>query len=633
MNNANKYLLIFIFLFLITSCGEKWLEGPESKTILLESQVWNDESMIKNLLGDLYNRLPIRSAHSTGISAEQTFAELDEGVATGGMEGSIPTTNNNLINYSYDRWTLWNYNVIRDINLAIESIDEFSISLSDETKAQFKAELRFLRAFNYFEMVKRMGGVPIVTTQLIYDYSGNPDYLQKSRNKEEEVYDFIASELDNIIDDIGNEGSLTRANKYSVLALKCRAMLYAGSLSKYNNLMPVPITLPGNIIGIPASKATGYYQASLDAAKVIIASDKYSLYINNPENLGENFYEALTKKVGNKELIMIVDYNVALGKFHRFSYHEIARPMREGNFSGSGVNPPLNLVEAYEYLDGSPGILKGVGDGTVTGQANWIFYDNISDIFENKDARLYGTIVYPGTTLKKIDVNIQAGVYEWNPSMNRYDRYESSSLGALFTDGKLLTGLGGPMRLEQEVSNTGFYIRKFIDPAAMSSVTNIGSDIAWPIFRYAEVLLNAAEAAFELGFVTEAIGYVNEVRERAGFIPNSLDASTLTIEKLQNERRVELAYEDHRLWDVARWRIAHILWDGSPSTYTANLYALYPYRVINSEDPIKNGKYVFDTFKAPKFLAPRYYRIGNYYSSIPQTVLDNNPLIDKNPFH
>jgi len=632
MKNIFKCLLIIVFLITLTQCGERQLDEPVTTTILLPSQVWNDESMITSLLANLYNRLPV---HSQINSGQGNFAAYDEGMATGSAESGVDLNNNNIISYSYDRWRLWNYDVIRDINLALEGLDKYSTTLPASVKANATAEFRFLRAYNYFEMVKRMGGVPIITNQLLYDYSGDPSYLAKPRNKEEEVYDFIASECDAIKDVIGNAGSKDRANKYAVLALKCRAMLYAGSIAKYNNLMPVPITLPGGEVGIPAVRANGYYQAALDAAKEIISSGQYSLYNKNP-NLGENFYEALVKKVNNPEMIMVTDFNISKNKKHNFSYWMICRTMREDNLSSSGVNPPLNLVEAFEYLDGSPGTLAGVGTGsnTAAGQTNWIFYNNPSDIFANKDARLYGTIVYPGTTFKGADVSIQAGVYTWNAAANKYDRLESDVFGKVHTDGKLLTGLGGPMRITQEVSNTGFYIKKFIDPATLSSARGVGSDIAWPRFRYAEVLLNAAEAAFEIGGanIPDALNYVNEVRQRAGFPPNSLNAGTLTLARLQNERRVELAYEDHRTWDLARWRIAHTVWNGQSSNPTAMMYALYPYRIIHPGNP-NDGKYVFDRFVAPKFLAPRFYQMGNYYSSISQTVLDNNKLIIKNPFH
>jgi starch-binding outer membrane protein, SusD/RagB family len=631
MKNLHKFFAIFLLAIFFSGCADEWLEEPKSYTLLLPDQVWNDPKMITSLLANYYNRLPVHSAIHSGMT---NFAAYDEAIANGSNESSIDLSNNNLSNYAYSRWTLWDYGLIRDINKAIGGIAQYGTRLQPALKEQVTAEFRFLRAFVYFELVKRMGGVPIVTEELIYNFEGDPSYLAFPRNKEEEVYDFIATECDAIKNLVGNDGSKDRANKFSVLALKCRAMLYAGSISKYNNLMPAPISLPESVVGIPATRATGYYQVALDAAKEIITSGKYSLYDAIPDNKGQNFYEALVKKLNNTEMIMVVDFNVTRGKRHNFSYQNICRTMREDNLSSSGIGPSLNLVESFEYLDGTEGTLKGVGNGTVASQVNWIFYNNLSDIFANKDARLFGTVVYPGTSFKGVDVQMQAGVYEWDAAAGNYKRFESSTFGALHTDGKLLTGTGGPMRTTEEVSNTGFYIKKFIDPAVLSSARGVGSDIAWPRFRYGEVLLNAAEAAFELGGanVADALTYINAVRERAGFGPNSLDASTLTFDKIVNERKVELAFEDHRVWDLSRWRLAHILWDGQANNPDANMFALYPYRIVHPGSP-NDGKYVFDKIKAPKFLTARYYRMGNYYSQIGQTVLDNNKLIVKNPFH
>lgn len=621
------YIIICAFLLSLTGCKKDSLE-LQPKSILTEDQVWNDPVMINDLLANYYDRLPVHNNLNTN---ERYFAEIDEAVAVSG--GPMDLNDNNIVSYAYNRWTLWNYDLIRDINLAIEAIDKYSVKLDVATKTAFNAEFRFLRAYNYLELAKRMGGVPLVTSQLIYNYSGDPSYLAMPRSKEEEIYDFIASECDAINDVVGHAGSQTRANKYSVLALKCRAMLYAGSMAKYNSLMAVPITLPGNEVGIPAVRANGYYQAALDAAKAIISSGKYSLYMANPDPK-ENFFEAIVKKTNNPEVIMAMDFNNA--KKHNFAYDQICRTMREDNLQSSGISPSLNLVEAYKYLDGTPGTLKGVGTGTNTaaGQAGWIFYNKPEDIFANKDARLYGTIIYPGTSFKGVAADIQAGVYAWNATLNKYDRVESTLLGSMYTDGKTLTGLGGPERSASEVSNTGFYLRKYVDPAPLSSARGVGSQVCWIRFRYAEVLLNAAEAAYELGGanITDALTYVNQVRQRAGFPANSLNAGTLTIAELQNERRVELAFEDHRLWDVMRWRTAHVIWNGSASNTDANLYALYSYRIYRPGHP-NDGKYVFDKFVAPNFKTPRFFQLGNYYSQISQSVLDNNKLIVKNPFH
>ncbi|HEY1022149.1 MAG TPA: RagB/SusD family nutrient uptake outer membrane protein, partial [Flavisolibacter sp.] len=560
------------------------------------------------------------------------FTTFDEAIWSG-LNNNDLEARNNLITYGYDRWRTWDYTYITDINTAIENIEKStSQDVTANLKKQFVAELRFLRAYHYFELVKRMGGVPIVTKVVLYDGKMEIGSLQQPRNKESEVYDFIASEVDAIKNELGNSSSKRRANKFAALALKSRAMLYAGSLAKYNNEAGFTnSTLPGGEVGIPASKAAGYYQKSLDASLEIINSGSYSLYRVNP-NLGENFYEAIVNKNGNTEVILATDYLKSQGRRHTFTFNNIPRSLfEEGGQGSSSISPSLNLVESYEYLDGSQGALKGVGTGsnTAAGQASWIFYNSPQDIFANKDHRLYGTIIYPGASFSSKPLRMQAGVYVWNATANKYDRIEGA-LNSNHTDGKSLTGLDGPHRSTTFVSNTGFYMRKYLDATPGASTLASQSETWWVVFRLGEIYLNAAEAAFEMGDVPQALTYINKLRERAGFPANSL--TDLTLARLQNERRVELAFEDHRLWDVIRWRIADKIWDGTTASTTANMYALYPYRIVRPGHA-NDGKFVFDKIIAPRFRAPRFFRPGNYYSSLSQDVLSNNPKLIPNPFH
>lgn len=621
-----KLSILFLFL-LTTSCMKDWLDR-EPRTILSDQQVWNDPKQIVALLANFYDRLPSESGlvdvndNADGrLFQWRDMANFDDAMWSG---QSNEDGRNNITSYNYNSWYLWNYTFIRDLNLAIENIATYGVNLTDDQKKQYSAELRFLRAFNYFELVKRMGGVPLITSQLIYDYSGNVANLQQPRAKESEVYDFIASEVDAVKNDLGNDGSVSRANKYTALALKSRAMLYAASIAKYNGLMAAPISTPGGEVGIPASMANNYYQQSLAASQEIINSGAYTLYRNNPD-AGENFFEAVTKKASNKEVIFVKDYLLPTRK-HVFSYDNIARGIREDNLGSSSVTPSLNLVESYEYLDGTNGALKI----RTADNSDFIYYDNVQDIFANKDARLYGTIIYPGTTFKGLQLSIQAGVMVWNDARNAYDVVEGSDLGTTYTDGKLLTGTSGPHRSIQEVSNTGFYLKKYIDPNDKTSTRGVQSDVWWVWFRLGEVYLNATEAAFELGQTGPALTYINTLRERAGFPANSV--TILTTERIRNERRVELAFEDHRLWDLKRWRIADKVWNGNSSSADAMIYALYPYRVIRPGSA-HDGKYVFVKMVAPRFRAPRFFQLGNYYTAIDQSVLNNNPKIIKNPFH
>ena len=629
MKNVFKFFVAAVLATSVFACKKDDLLDTESQTIFTDEQIWKDPKLINAVLANLYDRLPKYASLATG---SENFTIFDEGMWSG-LNNNDLEVRNNLVNYGFDRWRIWDYNYIRDINVAIDNITQSaSVELTPTLKDQFIAELRFLRVMDYFEMVKRMGGVPVITSQLIYDGKGDPGSLQQPRNREEEVYDFIASEVDAIKDVLANAGSKRRANKYTALALKSRAMLYAGSLARYNNEAGfTKSSLPGGEVGISASKAAGYYQKSLDASREIIDNGGYSLYKTNP-NAGENFYDAIVNKNGNVEVIMAIDYLKSQGRRHTFTFNNIPRSLfEEAGQGSSNTSPSLNLVESFEYLDGSPGTLKGVGTGsnTAAGQANWIYYSNPQDIFANKDARLYGTVMYPGSSFAGKPLKMQTGVYVWNPTANKYDRVEGA-LNNNYTDGKILTGLDGPHRTTTFVSNTGFYMRKYIDATPGASTLAAQSDTWWVVFRLGEIYLNAAEAAFELGLNTDALNYINKIRERAGFPANSLTA--LTIQRIQNERRVELAFEDHRLWDVIRWRIADKIWDGTTGNPNANIYALYLYRIVRPGHA-NDGKYVFDKIVAPRFKVPRFFRPGNYYSSIAQDVLNNNSKIIPNPFH
>jgi starch-binding outer membrane protein, SusD/RagB family len=603
------YIAILLSCLILSSCKhEDWFNRPP-KGILTDEQLWNEPSLLISMLGNYYDRLP--SLH--GVFNTGGMTELDDAMWSGHRDQNW----RNDFQFGNDYGRYWDYGLIRDLNLSLENLKTLSVKLKEEDKRLFTAELRFIRAFVYFEMVKRMGGVPIVEKQLIYDFSGDPTPLQIPRAKEHEVYDYIFKEMEAIKDDLAaNNASKTRANKYVALALESRAMLYAGSIAKYNNLMAAPLSTPGGEVGIPASMADQYYAKCLKASKEIIAGP-YVLYNENPDK-GANFYDMLNKKTGS-EVIFAKDFVTSL-KVHRFTYDNIIRSMTEDNESSSTISPSLSFVESFNYLDGSNGRLRDKD-----GAGNFIAYTGISDIFANKDARLYGSVIYPGTTFKGNPVKIQAGVAVW--TNGAYQFTTSAELGKNYEDGQLWTGFDGPKNDAQDVSNTGFYIRKFVSDAPAASTRGTSAANWWPWFRLGEIYLNAAEAAFETG-QPEALGYINALRQRAGFPANSLSALTTNI--IRNERRVELAFEDHRYFDLKRWRIAHQVWDGSETDVNSVVMGLYAYRVVRPGHP-DNGKYIYQRIRPTRFRRARFFQLFNYYAFIAQSVLDNNPKIVRNP--
>src|SRR5699024_5679617 len=169
-------------------------------------------------------------------------------------------------NYGYGDWGTWDYGYIRDINLFIERC-EAATELSDGDKQRFLAEARFLRASYYFELVKRMGGVPLILEAEEYDFSGDASYLQHPRETEAAIYDFVISEAEAIKELLPADVNIkSRATKAAALAMESRAALYAGSIANYGASTP-SVSLPGREVGIGASKATSYDHTPRSAAR------------------------------------------------------------------------------------------------------------------------------------------------------------------------------------------------------------------------------------------------------------------------------------------------------------------------------------------------------------------------------
>src|SRR5690606_21857981 len=235
---------------------------------------------------------------------------------------------------------------------------------------------------------------------------------------------------------------------------------------------------------------------------------------------------------------------------------------------GGRINPSLNLVESFEKLDNTYAPLP-VEDGS----GNPIYYSNQADIFEGRDARLSGTVILPGTAFKGRNVDIWAGYQLADGSILTGDDRGAQKVLPGGTNPVQVVGFDGPINAKEFTAQSGFYLRKYLDPSPGAGSRGTNSEVPFIRYRYAEVLLNAAEASFELGDLASAATYMNEVRARAG-LTTPLMAADITFDRIVHERRVELAFEGHILFDKKRWRIAHQVWDGnamSVSNLTSNI--------------------------------------------------------------
>ncbi|MEN7548014.1 RagB/SusD family nutrient uptake outer membrane protein [Rapidithrix thailandica] len=592
-----KIILLVSFISISISQSCNWLDR-EAQDVLTEEVVWRDKSLALGVLANLYDRLP------TGDFDQEVMQRSGEAMWSGSGDGL-----NRIKEIPLDWFSYWDYGLVRDINLFIENVEKSTFPESD--KVHLAAEGRFLRVFVYFELVKRMGGVPLILQSYSYDYSGNMDYLQFPRAKEEEVYDFIQQELSILHQDLPDSPTeKQRATKWAALALQSRAMLYAASLSKYNPQMAIPVTLENGEVGIPSAKSPEYYQRALEAAQQIIESGQYQLH--------PDFYDLFMRKNGNTEMIFCEDFLLPT-KRNWFTFQNSTPSAKEDNDEGGNLTPVLELVEAFDYLNGEAGEVK-----IRESNGEPVYFDHPEDLFMHKDKRFAATIVYPGLDFRGKTASIQAGLIKWNTATSTYDTLRSDQLGAKDEEGNLLLGWDGPNN-NVNITNTGFYLRKFVsdDPGAGQRSTL--ADNWWPVFRYGEVLLNAAEAAYELNQDGLALEYINQLRERAGFGPGSY--SYIDRNLIRKERRIELAFEGHRYYDLRRWRMADQVFDGA-----SHPHALYPFQILHPGAPF-HKKYVYVKLTPPRLYESRKFTRENYYSSIPQGALNNNPKLVKNPGH
>lgn len=607
MKLKNIFIAFALVLFALTSCSEFLEREPD--TILSDDQVFGDEVMIKSVLSNFYGRI----TWGQHIDDSYSYTILDEA----SRSDSGPDTRQG---FEDNRWRVYDYTLMRNLNQFLKGVRETDV-LDADTQKMLEGEARFIRAWLYFNMARGMGGMPIIGDE-VFEYSPGMDIttLQYPRSTEAEIYNYIISECEAIKNFLPENPSINaaRATKWAALMLKARAAVYAGSIANYNNKMPNPIKTPGGEVGIDANLAQGYYQTALSAAEEVINSGKYELQLNKPDDRGRNFYEALSVKENNKEVIWARDYKYP-GQTNGFTQINIPASHAE-DIDRAYAGPILNLVEDFEYINDRDGEIK-IRDN----EGNYIFYDRAEDAFANKDPRLWGTVIYPGAIFKGSPIVLQAGQKYFE---NGEWHVRTSTPGSTDENDILITSINGPNQSnDQYVNKSGFFFRKFLDETPSASTRGRRSEMWFPRFRFAEAVMIASEAAFELGQADKALTYLNMVRERAGIQP----LTSMTFDDIVQERRVEFAFEDHRYWDLKRWRIADKVWNGIQDDPNAQQWGLFPYLVNDPGNP-NHGKWVFDKIKIHMSPFPRDFQMRNYYNFIDQGWINNNPKLVKNPY-
>lgn len=518
--------ILFIAIALIHFGCENQLD--KEPDFISENVVFEDEALTESYIADLYQSMNFQEIGGLGNLGMGLFAAA-------GAE-HINFANWQYPNSSYRRQYTeatgpgaldrWPYQNIRNMNILLRDLPN-SISLSEGYKNEKLAEVRFLRAYEYFELVRRFGGVPLITKAQEAD--DPEEELFPSRVSEKEIYDFIYNELAEILLELSDErkGAEGRVDRYTVLMLQSRAMLYAASIANFGE-----VKLDG-IVGIPNGDANSYYQKSYDASKSVVESNLFELINNNPDK-AENFASIfLNEGLGNKEIIFAERFEPII-KGHSLDW--LANPDGLGLEWNSNYPVLYDFVEMFDFIDGRTG--KSISRDDLTLANSW----DAADFFGNRDPRFVATVFYPETVWKgqKIYFHSSTVLGDGTVVTNRNTILTKPS-------GEQIPAAAAA----RNVRNTALLLRKRLDPNNIATQqNNSGQDFY--VFRYAETLLNMAEAAFYLGRTDEALNMVNMLRDRAGMPLRT----AITEDFIRQERQVELAFEEQRFWDLIRWRIA-----------------------------------------------------------------------------
>ena len=512
MKKINILLSSSIAVLLLSSCNP--ILDREMILTMTEKQALESYDVAQKRVNGLYTYLPNGFSPVGGAMMAAASDEAEYSVAS----SSVHMFNNgswNPLNNPDNVWTYY-YQGIRQATLFLETADQINMErykLDPQNQADYemrmanierwKYEARFLRAYFYSELVKRYGGVPLANELMDMD----TDYRNIPRNTLQECIDFIVDECGQVaphLPAVYQASDMGRVTRGAALALKSRVLLYAAS-ELFNN----PVWAQGyerkDLISLSGTdRQTRWENAAKEAGEVLWGADVAEAGYKLSGN-----YQSLFRSFSDNEIVL-VRRNGYDNSFEKSNY-----PIGADQATG-GTAPSGNLVDAYETTGGR----------TFT----WKDPSMAARPYENRDPRFAATIMPNNSTFQGRPVECWEG------------------------------GADGPDK--NNASRTGYYLLKYVDPE-LKLLQGQSAIHSWIIIRLGEIYLNYAEAMNE-AYGPDAKGIygksareaVNEVRGRVGMPDVVADSKEEMREKIRHERRVELAFEDHRFWDVRRWMTA-----------------------------------------------------------------------------
>lgn len=579
MKNILKHITFLLLGVAAVSCDFEDMPFDKYDSDFVFS---NDKKAEGYVLG-VYLGLPFDKSDENGynrVDGAMLASASDEAMITVPGSSIVFLTDGSLTPRKNNPDGCWNdcYKFIRDANIGIVGLEKLP-EANHDLKLQLQAELKFLKAFFYFELVKRYGGVPLLDRS--YELSED---LNVSRSSLADCIDYITRLCDEACEQLPdpNNVSFGRASKGAALALKARTLLYAAS-PLYNG--KGYDGSDNRLICYGTYDKSRWELAAAAAADVIRLGD-YDIY--KPAAIAEaakddkviadgsaNYRKLFTVIAGNKELIL--PRTSKAGNRVEIQNFPVGIP------NGKGLtSPSQQMVDAY---------------GTVTGRSiddPGSLYDR-KNPYENRDPRFYASIFHNGQN--------------WNGTT-------------------IETFQGGVHNNTNTSTKTGYYMSKFCGSEVVISGTPTNTNHCFPLFRYAEILLDYAEAANEaygpdvdpLGCGLTARDALKLVRSRV-LRPSQTDVDVASGDSegmsaaIRRERRVELAFEDHRYYDVKRWKIAdEVLSEGIRGVRITRSGDTFSYQVLEN---VNSRQFT------PKFYL---YPIPNDDVANNSAIRGNNPL-------
>jgi len=658
------------------------------KNVVTDQDLLNSPAGMDIYMARMYSLMPFEDFKYMA----QWGIEFNGWLAAIGIEGTGEAVTRDGISTSFtgERTAYWEraFELLRDANHLIENLPNYKDKFSEDLYNHYLGEGYYVRATVFYAMARRFGGIPLVTKVL--QYPNTSENLEVPRASEEDTWNQILKDYDEAIKLMLPKGPKTGySNKFVALSFKSEAMLYAGSVAKYNETVSGRLTGLGRKTGVrvigfdPTTAKTAsqkYFGEAYAAARQVITAGGYSLYkkkwaANDKDAQYQNMVDMFSD-LSSPENIYVKEY-VYPTLTH--SFDAFSSPFTFRSPLSAGTCPTVDFMELFDGFDKYPDGTVKVTTGQSSKEGEYKLYDKPMDFFKNAEPRLRAYVIFPDDIFKERKMDIRAGVYTGQtpikPLFTDYSyatadtRYQQ--LGAYTGSPKTLylsprdgngqqtvdyngqkmnaAGNEGPFFDNGEATLTGFYVRKWLNTNPAKEVGEGKSDQPFILMRYAEVLLNAAEAAVELkilgansadgsDLLQTATSAVNEIRSRAGadLLTGTITGDNTGRDIVRRERRKELAFEHKAKWDLRRWRVLHFEGrDGFWGTQKdKNLYSNnenFRFRGLYPFFSTATGKYFFDArFQWVSTKTFRYTPV-DYYFEIPGGEVAKSPVIDQQP--